>query len=209
MKLGLRVLMGLVFAAAVALGAASAAHAGDIPYPNVGTQNPTTYTFTATGDTVTFSWVGSVADDTDVVGLFQNGTQVGGWVFSNQPNPGAQPQGATTTFNVTTGEQYQLAMWNQTTGDIFYSSPLSANPDSANHVYAVQAAADAVYTGSPSGIYVGFEDLTAAQGTDWDYNDSQIIVTGGLSVTPGPTPGAGLAGLALLALYGAFRLRRA
>ena len=43
---------------------------------------------------------------------------------------------------------------------------------------------------------------------DLDYNDVQFVFTGPFSV-PGPTPGAGLAGLALLALYGAARLRRA
>ena len=106
MKLGLKVLMGSAFAAA--LSATSIAHAGVIPYPNPGTVNPLTYTVTPTGNTVTFTFYSSDAADTDYVGLFQGGSQVGGWVLNNHTSS----QGQSATFNVTAGQPVVLAEWN-------------------------------------------------------------------------------------------------
>jgi len=165
--------------------------------------NPLTYTVTPTGNTVTFTFYSSSAADTDYVGLFQGGSQVGSWVLNNQTSS----QGQSATFNVTAGQPVVLAEWNSTTNTQFFSIP-GLNPDGDQHAYLANINAGPLFTGSPAGYYVGWEDLAAFQGGDFDYNDTQIIVTGVLA-TPGPTPGVGLAGLAALALFGAARLRRA
>ena len=209
MKFGLKVLVGLTFTAAAALGAASAAQAQAIPYPTPGVVNPLTYTVTPTGGTVTFTFYSSDASDSDYVGLFQNGVQLtdtisgNQWVLENH----STSQGTQATFNVTAGQPVVLAEWNATTSTQFFSIP-GLNPDGDQHAYLAAVSAGQLFTASPAGYYVGWEDLTAAQSGDFDYNDTQIIVSGVLA-TPGPVPGTGVVGLALLALYGAFQLRRA
>ena len=130
-------------------------------------------------------------------------SQVGSWVLNNQTSS----QGQSATFNVTAGQPVVLAEWNSTTNTQFFSIP-GLNPDGDQHAYLANVNAGQLFTGSPAGYYVGWEDLAAFQGGDFDYNDTQIIVSGVLA-TPGPTPGVGLAGLAALALFGAARLRRA
>ena len=130
MKHGLKVLVGLTFAAAAALSATSAAQAQAIPYPNPGTVNPLTYTVTPTGNTVTFTFYSSSAADTDYVGLFQGGSQVGSWVLNNQTSS----QGQSATFNVTAGQPVVLAEWNSTTNTQFFSIP-GLNPDGDQHAF--------------------------------------------------------------------------
>ena len=70
MKHGMKILMGSVFAAA--LSAPPRRNAGTIPYPNVGTPNPATYTFTATADgPITAYFAGSTASYEEEVGLLR------------------------------------------------------------------------------------------------------------------------------------------
>jgi hypothetical protein len=201
MKLGLKVLMGSVFAAA--LSATSVAHAGLIPYPNPGTVNPAIYNFTAAANgPLTAYFAGSSAAFEQEVGVLVNGVQLGGFGLDNKTSA----IGQTFTFgNVTAGDKITFIDHVISTGNTFYSlaSPI-ANPDGIQHAYSTLAAAGQISPLVPAGTYVGFEDILG--GGDLDYNDTQFVFT---NIAPGPTPGAGLAGLALLALYGAARLRRA
>ena len=72
-KVGLKVLALLAGAAACA-----PAIAGPVPYPNPGTENPVTYTFTAqsTGPLIAF-FAGSGASFEEEVGMLVNGVDTG------------------------------------------------------------------------------------------------------------------------------------
>ena len=203
MKFGLRVLMGSVFAAALS---ASTANAGTIPYPNAGTVNSATYNFTANGGDVTAYFAGASAGYTEVVGLLVNGVDTGIYGLNNQTSNlgdsldfGVQAAGAQLTFvdKIIAGSS-----------DIWYSysSPI-ANSDGIQHAYSTSYASGQIPGLNVNDTYVAFEDLPLGQ-ADLDYNDVQFVFTN-VAGAPGPVPGTGVLGLALLALYGAFRLRRA
>jgi hypothetical protein len=195
----------LLFATAFAMvSCAGAAQANTlIPYSNAGIVNTQSLTFTATGGPIDAYFYGSSAADTDLLGIEVNGGLVGtggslGFGLSNQTAVGGQvfdlgtaPAGATITF----------VLENQSTSVDLYSTP-SLNSDKLQHVYetAFSSAGSYAAYNIPSGIYLGFEDLTSSQGSDFDYNDEQIVITG-VSVTPLPAAlplfagGLGLLGL--------------
>ncbi len=55
-------------------GSVQMAKANIIPYPDSGTLNATTYSFTANGGDVTAYFAGASAGDTDILGLYANNT---------------------------------------------------------------------------------------------------------------------------------------
>ena len=204
MKLGMKFLMGSVFAAAMG---ASAAHAGAIPYPTPGVESTTANVFTATATgPITAYFAGSTASYTEEVGLLVNGAQLGGFVLNNQTSALGQ---AFTFGNVNAGNSlvFELKILNPSDVGPWYSTT-SLNADGANHVYSTSATAGQAYAGSPAGEYVAFEDLDFRTGSNKNYFDDTFVFTN-VSAVPGPVPGTGVVGLALLALYGAARLRRA
>jgi hypothetical protein len=200
--------MGSVFAAA--LSATSASQAGPIPYPNVGTPNPVTYTFTAPVDgTITAYFAGSTASYDEQVGLLVNGVSTGVVGLDDHSSMLGQSLNLT-PLGVHAGDVLTFVDYVYTSGNTWYSNP-ALNVDMGNHVYSTDAVANQVYSGSPAGTYVAFEDLEFPH-SDYNYFDDTFIFTdNGLPIVgaPGPMPGAGVAGLAVLALYGAARLRRA
>lgn len=210
MKHGMKILMGSVFAAALS---ASAANAGTIPYPNVGTPNPDVYTFTATADgPITAYFAGSGASFEEVVGLYVNGVSTG--ITGLNDHTSSLGDSVVLAPSVHAGDTLTFVDYitpniggAPATGLTWYSNPALNGGD--NHVYSTSATAGQVYAGSPAGTYVAFEDLPFAV-SDFNYFDDTFVFTNVSTVaTPGPMPGAGVAGLALLALYGAARLRRA
>src|SRR6516165_9529812 len=71
-------IIGVTIGLAFVVGAAGAAQAGTIPYPNVGVQNPITYTFTAqNAGPITAYFAGSTAAFTEEVTLLVNGMPTG------------------------------------------------------------------------------------------------------------------------------------
>ncbi len=209
MKLGTKVLMGTVFAAALG---ASSAYAGTIPYPNVGTPNPVTYTFTATADgPITAYFGGSGASYEEEIGLLVNGVSTG--IFGLNDHSSSVGD-SIVLGNVHAGDTlvFEDLILNPSSVGPWYSDP-SLNSDGGNHVYSTSATAGQVYSGSPAGTYVAFEDLNfkPAGNSDYNYFDDTFVFTNVSTTpsTPGPVPGMGLVALALLALYGAVRLRRA
>ncbi len=143
-------------------------------------------------------------------------------IFTNHPSPGA---GAEVSLGVLSGPQV-FGLNNITTGTNFLANVADGGGDyhayyssncvgaaACNTAYqvfnegnldpAVVAAINALPTGTPI-VLVGWEDLTAAQGSDFDYNDLIFAFTNLNSPTvPTPEPatlgvlGAGLIGMML------------
>lgn len=158
--------------------------AGSIPYPNAGTLNPTTYTFTAnnTGDVIAY-FAGSTASYDNQLGMLINGVQSSsGFGLDNHTSALGL---AFDLGHVTKGDTLVFDMKNNTVGGlIVYSDPsMNSAYDNGgpglNHIYST------AYTGSlgnniPDGTYVGFEDLRG--GGDKNYNDETFVFTNVASV---------------------------
>ncbi len=194
-----RVLIGAASSIATMMIAASA-RADVIPYPNIGTQNPTSYTFTAptTGEIVAYFAGRGGAAYTETIAMSVNGGPIGAYGLNNQTSSLGQ---SFVLGNVTAGDT--LTFYDNVSNiSTVWSSNKSLNSDGANHVYSALATAGQVFAGSAAGTYVGFEDLPAS-GADFNYTDTQFIfkdvAVGPLGV-PGPLPGEGLLSLAFLVL---------
>jgi hypothetical protein len=198
---------------AVSLLFGTAALADPILYQNVGTENPLSYTFTATASgSITAYFLGSSAGFNDQIGLIDstantsNGTLINSQtsVYSQSFNLGNVNQGDLLTF-------YMIVNNGSTVSTVYSNPALNASYDGTatgtNHVYATTFGASPDYLYIPSGTYIGFEDLPAPI-SDFDYNDESIVVTD-VSITPVPEPGTIALfsiGLFSLAVYGKRRM---
>jgi hypothetical protein len=200
----------LACVAAIALaGTVGIALAGPIPYPNTGTVNPTTYSFTATatGDVIGY-FGGSGASFDEQVGLLVNGVlTANGYGLDDH----STAVGDSFDFGpVTAGDT--LVFVDRINGNGFvYSDPSLNGPYDApgtvndNHIYSTNATANQVFAGSVAGTYIGFEDLPFP-GSDFNYFDDTFVFTDVSTTTNGvpdgaPTLsllGAGLAALLVL-----------
>jgi hypothetical protein len=195
--------VGLKVAALLAgVAACAPAIAGPVPYPNSGTPNPVTYTFTAqsTGPLIAY-FAGSGASFEEEVGLLVNGVDTG----IRGLNDHTSAVGDILNFGtVTAGDSLTFLDEIFTTAETWYSDP-AMNADGGNHVYSTAVTANQVYPGSPAGTYVAFEDIDFRSGSDYNYFDDTFIFTN-TNITPS-TPEAstwammaiGFAGLGLAA----------
>jgi hypothetical protein len=213
---------GLVLAASAVvglglLGAAAPARADAIPYQNIGTPNPVTYSFTAktTGDLIAY-FAGSTATYDNQLGVLVNGVAQGGYGLDNH----SSSVGEQYDFGlVTAGSTLVFVLHNLTLGNNAYSDP-SLNvaydlngSDGHNHLYSTAyTATSPVLNGIPAGTFFAFEDLPFPY-SDFNYNDedfvfldvaTKITSDAGFAADPIPEPaalvlfGAGLAGLRLV-----------
>ena len=186
-----------VLCVGLAFGTEQVALADSIPYPNPGTYNPITFTFTAanTGDVIAYFAGRGPAGDDDQLGLLVNGTPQGGFGLDNQTsslgdafNFGTVQAGATLVF----------VMDNLTIGKVAYSDPaLNVAFDDPgetvghNHIYSTPYTATNPILGDPGvipvGQYVGFEDLPFP-GSDFNYGDETFVVTNVIAVASVPEP---------------------
>lgn len=187
-------------ACAVSLAISSlGAHAGPIPYANVGVENATLYTFTAasTGSIGAYFFSGGGAAYTNELTMLVNGVASGIQGLNNHTSA----YGAFLNLgSVSAGDVIVFKMVNLSPGTVGpWFSDESMNSDGVNHVYSTD------YTGDitvPAGTYVAFEDLNG--GGDFNYNDLSFVFTNVRTSTnvPEPTTPALLlaAGLAAAAL---------
>ena len=104
------------------------------------------------------------------------------WVFNPNPPYGKMFEIATdkqvgTVFDIgsfPSGSEVVFGISNRNTHTTLLMGPGSRNPDGSNHC-AITMLCTGVYN-------VGFEDLTASQGADWDFNDCVFRFSGGISV---------------------------
>jgi hypothetical protein len=170
-------------AALLAIGAAGSAFADATPYPNAGTQNPTTYTFTSNGGDVMAYFMGSSASYDESLGLLINGVDSG---ITGLQNHTAATGEALDFGTIAAGMTLTFYINVATTGDVFYSDR-SLNSDGINHVYSTS------FSGSgavPAGTYVAFEDLK--NGGDLNYHDETFVFTN-VGTTPAVPEPANLA----------------
>jgi hypothetical protein len=189
------------------IAAPQSARAGVIPYPNIGTPNGVTYTFTAaaSGD-VTAYFGGSGASFDEQVGMLDvtastdSGTGLDDHTSSvgDSFNMGHVNAGDTLVFYDTVvghGTIYSVPSMN-----VAYDT---SGVDGHNHIYSTSAAAGQISALIPAGTYVAFEDLPFP-GSDFNYFDDTFVFTDVSTATSTPEPasmallGAGLAGLGLL-----------
>jgi len=198
----------LLAALAMAAGflAVGSAHAGPIPYPTPGVENPVLYTFTAAADgDITAYFFGSGAGYTNELTMLVNGVGTGIQGLNNHTSAIGD---SLVLGSVHAGDAIVFVMVNLSPGGIgpWYSDK-SMNSDGTNHIYSTDYAGDLVV---PAGTYVAFEDLDARAGTDFNYFDETFVFTNVAVSTNVPEPGS----LALLlaagaAAFGSTRKRKA
>jgi hypothetical protein len=185
-----------------------------IPYPNVGTENPVTYTFTATatGDVMGYFAAPSGAAYTEDVGLLDNGVLTSGGYGLN--NHGSYAGEDFNFGNVTAGDTlvFVLQVLIPPNGDVYsdpsMNAPFDGTPTGHNHIYSVayDASSDLLDPSVPSGTYVAFEDEAASLPPDWNYADDTFVFTD-TSVTAVPEATTMIAGALLLLPFGLSTLR--
>ena len=205
--------MCCISATILAAYAPKTARADAIPYPNVGTPNPITYTFTATttGDIIAY-FAGSTASYDNELGMLVNGVSTGVIGLDNQTSA----LGLSLDLgHANAGDVLTFVLQNNTLGKDVYSDPSlngaydTSGVDGHNHVYSTAYTANPPIDSIPNGTYVAFEDLPFP-GSDFNYHDETFVFTD-VTTTMNGVPdsgstvamlGLGLAGIGLLGLRG-------
>jgi hypothetical protein len=166
--------------------AAQVAFADEIPYPNIGSYNVVTYSFTAafTGDIVAYFVGGIHADYENKLGLLVNGVDTGIYGLDNHTSN----IGDSLDFgSVSAGASLVFVLQNLTLGASAYSDPSlnppydaisgSPNPLGNNHIYATTyTATSPFFPGVPTGPYVAFEDIPFPT-ADFNYDNESFVFT--------------------------------
>lgn len=161
------------------------AKADFVSYPDMGSVNTQTYTFTATATgEIGAYFLGSSAAYTNTVSLLVNGVitpESSSGLFNNHTSNfgdyvvfGHVNAGDTLTFQLNVSDTGQI-----------WSSNTSQNADHANHIYSASYNGDSAQH-IPAGTYIGFEDIYG--GGDLDYNDESFLFTNISPVSPVPEP---------------------
>jgi hypothetical protein len=172
---------------AAALGAlvSGSAYAGVIPYPNVGSYNPVTYSFTATSSgEIDAYFAGSGASFDNELGLLVNGVSTGIVGLDDHTSSIGQELDL---GPVVAGDTLTFVLQNNSLGEDAYSNPaLNLGYDSGpadgtlnghNHIYSTSYDSSSnLFAGVPSGVYVAFEDLPFP-GADYNYFDETYVFT--------------------------------
>jgi hypothetical protein len=175
-KIIMKISIGLAASLAV-FGFIGQAKANLEPYTGSGpiTFSPTSI-ISANGGNVSVTYEGSSAGDLDL--LFQGPaagppSTAATIFYNNTISPDTQTPVGTTiplgSFGV--GVELEFAIYNVATKETFYSGDPSRNKDKDVHAYVIQD-----YMSNQYLTYVGFEDLSPTDSSDWDYNDLAFVV---------------------------------
>ena len=178
-------------------------HAGPIPYPNPGVENPVLYSFTATATgPITAYFMGTTAAYVNELTMLVNGVGTGIQGLNNHTSAIGE---ALDLGSVNAGDSIVFEMINLSPGGVGpWYSVKSMNSDGVNHVYSTDFGGDLLV---PAGIFVAFEDLQG--GGDLNYNDENFVFTNVSSSNNVPEPGSlALLGAALAGLAAARRRTR-
>jgi len=180
-----------------------AVHAGPIPYPTPGVENPVLYSFTATSTgTITAYFMGTTAAYENELTMLVNGVGTGIQGLNNQASPLGE---ALILGSVNAGDSIVFEMINLSPGGVGpWYSVKSMNSDGVNHVYSTDFGGNSLV---PAGTFVAFEDLQG--GGDLNYNDENFVFTNVSTSNGVPEPGSlALLGAALAGLAVARRRKR-
>src|SRR5262249_24142415 len=190
------------------------ARAATIPYPNPGTPNPATYTFTAafTGDVIAY-FAGSSASFENPLGLQLNGVSTG--IFGLNNHTSAVGDSLSLGF-AHAGDFLTFVMHNISPGigDLFsdpaLNGPYDGRATGTQHIYSARYTATSPIFGSiPVGVFVGFEDLPFKD-SNFNYDDLTFVFTNVIAAET-PVPAAlplFVTGLGALGLLGWRRKRK-
>jgi hypothetical protein len=198
--------LGAAAIAALSLSASVARAADAIPYPDIGTPNVASYSFTAasTGDLIAYIVGGFGADFDNELGVLVNGVAQGGFGLDNH----SSSVGDSFDFGpVNAGDTLTFVLKNNSLGAMAYSDPsLNVAYDSPGysgthqHIYSTTyTATTPLFAGVPKGTYVAFEDLPFP-GSDFNYNDESFVFENTRLRSGTPEPATW--GLMLLGVFG-------
>lgn len=195
----------LAFSAATQLAQASI-----VPYPDAGTENPATYTFTAsaTGDLIGF-FAGSTAGYDEQVALLDNGVLAsGGYGLDDH----AANIGQSFDFGMVHAGDILIFVDQIITGNpgfVYSDSSLNGPYDGGhNHVYSTDAAAGQISPAIPAGTYVAFEDEPASF-SDFNYFDDTFVFEDvSTAHLPVPEPSTWIGGALMLLPLGVSTIRK-
>jgi hypothetical protein len=210
-KLGMRAIR--TAAVVLALSAATrVAQANIVLYPDAGTENSATYTFTAstTGDLIGF-FAGSTAGYDEQVGLLDNGVLTsGGYGLDDH----ASNIGQSFDFGMVHAGDILIFVDQIITGNpgfVYSDSSLNGPYDGGhNHVYSADTVAGQISSLIPAGTYVAFEDEPASF-SDFNYFDDTFVfqdVATATSAIPEPSTWAAAALMLVPLGLGAIRKLR-
>jgi len=210
-------LAGAIAGASLALffcGLGTSARADTIPYPNPGSPNPATYSFTAafTGDVIAY-FAGSSASFENTLGLQINGVSTGIFGLDNHTSVVGDSLnlGFANAGDVLTFVMHNISPGN---GDLFSDPALNGPYDGltvgTQHIYSARYTATSPIFGSiPVGVFVGFEDLPFRH-SNFNYDDLTFVFTN-VTAAETPVPAAlplFVTGLGALGLLGWRRKRK-
>jgi hypothetical protein len=169
-----------------------------IPYPDSGTINPVTYTFTAasTGDVIAYYAIPhTTASFTEEIGLLVNGVSTGLTGLNNHTSTLGQ---AFDLGHANAGDTLVFQLNVFALGGYSLYSRSSMNSDGDNHVYSTDYdgtnpgldAAAFNAANMPHGTYVAFEDLRDGT-SDWNYHDDAFVFSNTM-LHPSPEPSSAL-----------------
>ena len=158
--------------------------AAAVIYPNGGSENLQTYSFTATstGDLIAY-FAGSGAALENQLGLLVNGVSTGLTGLNNHNSA----MGESFNFgHVVAGDV--LTFVDLVTGYATWYSDPALNGGNGNHVYSTTIGADEAFAGSVAGTYVAFEDLVFPY-SDFNYRDHALPYLRSPAPSPNPPHG--------------------